>query len=71
MDTRILASGRVAVLDESGRVVEILGQDEYHYYHSTPERTCRLCDGIGHGYPGAGPCYLEDYSYAGDRVWGV
>lgn len=23
-------------------------------------RTCSLCDAIGHGYPGAGPCPLED-----------
>jgi hypothetical protein len=21
--------------------------------------TCSICDGIGHGYPGAGPCPLE------------
>lgn len=23
--------------------------------------TCLLCDGVGHGYPGAGPCPLEDH----------
>lgn len=23
------------------------------------ERTCNICDGLGHGYPGAGPCPLE------------
>jgi len=22
--------------------------------------TCSICDGLGHGYPGAGPCPLED-----------
>lgn len=22
--------------------------------------TCSICDGIGHGYPGAGPCPLEE-----------
>jgi hypothetical protein len=24
------------------------------------ERTCTICDGLGHGYPGAGPCPLEE-----------
>jgi hypothetical protein len=24
------------------------------------EPTCSLCDGVGHGYPGAGPCPLEE-----------
>lgn len=24
--------------------------------------TCTICDGYGHGYPGAGPCPLEDQS---------
>jgi hypothetical protein len=23
-------------------------------------RTCSLCDAVGHGYPGAGPCPLEE-----------
>lgn len=22
--------------------------------------TCSLCDGLGHGYPGGGPCPLEE-----------
>ena len=26
--------------------------------------TCSLCDGLGHGYPGGGPCPLE-VGYAG------
>lgn len=25
--------------------------------------TCSLCDGLGHGYPGAGPCPLEERGY--------
>ena len=28
-----------------------------------PEQTCSLCDGLGHGYPGAGPCPLEERGY--------
>lgn len=27
------------------------------------ELTCTLCDGLGHGYPGAGPCPLEEQGY--------
>jgi hypothetical protein len=26
--------------------------------------TCSLCDGLGHGYPGAGPCPLEMTGWA-------
>lgn len=26
--------------------------------------TCSICDGLGHGYPGAGPCPLEDRGWA-------
>jgi hypothetical protein len=30
--------------------------------------TCSLCDAVGHGYPGAGPCPLEDRgAYEADR----
>jgi hypothetical protein len=31
--------------------------------------TCSICDGLGHGYPGAGPCPLEDRGYDTDGVW--
>lgn len=32
--------------------------------------TCSLCDAVGHGYPGAGPCPLEspDPSYYADEM---
>lgn len=32
--------------------------------------TCRICDGLGHGYPGAGPCPLEspDPGYYADEM---
>jgi hypothetical protein len=26
-------------------------------------RTCSICDGYGHGYPGAGPCPLEEQGW--------
>ena len=35
--------------------------DEYE-----DERTCSICDGLGHGYPGAGPCPLEERGFG---VW--
>jgi hypothetical protein len=31
--------------------------------------TCSICDGAGHGYPGAGPCPLEDRGYDTDGIW--
>jgi hypothetical protein len=32
--------------------------------------TCSLCDGAGHGYPGAGPCPLEERgSYDAEPWW--
>lgn len=26
-------------------------------------RFCSICDALGHGYPGGGPCPLEDRGY--------
>lgn len=38
--------------------------EEDHYWANVePERTCSLCDGLGHGYPGAGPCPLEERGF--------
>jgi hypothetical protein len=39
--------------------------------------TCSICDALGHGYPGAGPCPLEDrgsfdpgeFIFDAARVW--
>jgi hypothetical protein len=33
--------------------------DEYHEDWMDSEPTCSICDGLGHGYPGAGFCPLE------------
>lgn len=68
MDTRILASGRIAVLDDSGRVIDILTElvEDYDW-----EPTCGICDATGHGYPGAGPCPLEDVDYSGEPWWAL
>lgn len=32
-------------------------------------RSCSICDAIGHGYPGGGPCPLEDRGYDTDGIW--
>jgi hypothetical protein len=31
--------------------------------------TCSICDGLGHGYPGAGPCPLEQRGEEGVPWW--
>jgi len=33
--------------------------------------TCSICDGLGHGYPGAGPCPLEVADYSGEPAWAL
>lgn len=35
------------------------------------EATCLLCDAVGHGYPGAGPCPLEVADYSGEPWWAL
>lgn len=69
MDSRILASGRIAVLDDSGRVIEILGPNVEDYEAWEP--ACNICDATGHGYPGAGPCPLEDVDYSDEPWWAL
>jgi hypothetical protein len=33
-------------------------------------RTCSICDALGHGYPGGGPCPLEDSGrYDNEPEW--
>ena len=31
--------------------------------------TCSICDALGHGYPGAGPCPLEVADYSDEPWW--
>jgi len=35
--------------------------------HDDEPRRCSICDGIGHGYPGAGPCPTEETMSQADR----
>ena len=77
--TRQLASGRVAILDDDGRVLTVVDPDtaeslvaqEDGYAWGTEGRTCSICDGVGHGYPGGGPCPLEDYDYSDEPAWAL
>jgi hypothetical protein len=48
---RTLASGTQVLLDADGTPVMRVGK---------PVGFCSICDGLGHGYPGAGPCPLEE-----------
>ena len=38
--------------------VEMFLQEQEHYENEPP--CCSICDGMGHGYPGGGPCPLEE-----------
>lgn len=67
---RQFASGKVAHVQADGsfRVldpVEAANLDEYVYgpAEDPDVRYCSLCDGVGHGYPGGGPCPLEERGY--------
>lgn len=33
--------------------------------------TCSICDALGHGYPGGGPCPLEQADYSGEPEWAM
>ena len=33
--------------------------------------TCSICDALGHGYPGGGPCPLEVTDYSGEPDWAM
>lgn len=51
-----ILDGRVTVLtDEEAEQI-----DDAIAYDWEAGRTCSLCDGLGHGYPGGGPCPLEE-----------
>lgn len=49
---RTLASGTLVWIDDNG--VATLYDNDYE------GPACSICDGLGHGYPGGGPCPLEE-----------
>lgn len=73
-DRRFLASGSVAVFDDAdGRVFFIgsaEGADEAQF---GPDEgpSCSICDALGHGYVGGGPCPLEDVDYSDEPWWAL
>jgi len=48
-------NGRVYEVDEAGKVV-----NRWFDYQEYEGPSCSLCDALGHGYPGGGPCPLEE-----------
>lgn len=65
-EVRVFPSGRTVSIDPGGRVTVLDGDaldmlDEAIYEDGL--RYCSICDGIGHGYPGGGPCPLEERGY--------
>jgi hypothetical protein len=54
---RRLASGRLVDVDPDGHV---------HFESEQVEEgpSCNICDALGHGYPGGGPCPLEETGWA-------
>lgn len=64
---RTLASGATAEVDPTGRVIYI-SRDEDQELEGP---TCSICDALGHGYPGGGPCPLEDVDYSGEPAWAL
>lgn len=49
---RTLASGTLVWIGEDGTATLV-------YDNDLEGPTCSICDGLGHGYPGGGPCPLE------------
>lgn len=47
--------------DKYGWLCEKCDRELYDQFDEPP--CCSLCDGVGHGYPGGGPCWLENYEY--------
>ncbi len=52
--------GRTYSVDARGRVVATRRPTDDYDYGWVEGPTCSLCDALGHGYPGGGPCPLEE-----------
>lgn len=53
--------------DEDGSdAYDEVWQEEYFDATEAAIRYCSICDGMGHGYPGGGPCPLE----VNEIAWG-
>lgn len=56
------SAGRWYIIDKrTGKVLSgPMTQDACMYAFGWEGPSCSICDGLGHGYPGGGPCPLED-----------
>lgn len=52
------ATGVLYFIDADGKATPLAYDLDEEEYDEGP--TCSLCDGLGHGYPGGGPCPLEE-----------
>jgi len=43
--------------------------EDHQYDEDFEPPACSICDGLGHGYPGAGPCPLEETGEKGVPYW--
>lgn len=64
---RTLASGTLAFFSE-GRLVSTDADYDGQEYEGPH---CSICDALGHGYPGGGPCPLEMTDYSGEPAWAM
>ena len=64
-------NGRWYVLDQDRKVIAgPMSQEDVMFYFGWEGPTCSICDGLGHGYPGGGPCPLEDRgAYEPEERW--
>ena len=47
-----------------GHFVAAISCEDFGCFDQEPDPpTCNICDAVGHGYPGAGPCPLEVGQY--------
>lgn len=41
------------------------------YLSEVRQGHCSICDGLGHGFPGGGPCPLEEQGEQGVPAWAM
>lgn len=65
-------NGRWYILEQGGKVIAgpMTESQARAYFGDYEGPTCSICDGLGHGYPGGGPCPLEDRgAYEPEERW--
>lgn len=64
-------NGRWYILDQDRKVISgPMSREDCMYAFGWEGPSCSICDGLGHGYPGGGPCPLEDRgAYEPEERW--